>query len=428
MHLNFNLHKKQLIVFTSPARFRVCAAGRRFGKSFLSAVELLIAALQDTNEYGMSTALHEVWYIAPTYGQAKKIMWKMLLELGKDVIVKKWENETVVELINGRTIRLLGSDKPDTLRGSAVGFVVLDEFASMKPEVWDLIVRPALADTKGRALFIGTPDGLNHFYEIYKQGLNPKFTEWESFLFNTLDNPIIDEKELREAALTMTKAAFEQEFEASFQAAGGGDLDTSDIIYLPNSPKPGSLVMTVDPAGYGDTIGLTKSKLAKMDETAISVCEVSEAGWFFHDVIHGRWDIRETSLRIVRAAQKYRPAQVGVEKGALKNAIMPYITDQQRRLHTYFKIHPLTHGGKAKTDRIMWSLQGRLENGRIFFKEDQPWNKYIEQQMRDFPNPLAHDDGIDSMAYVDQLATPAYSMSSLVVEDEDYDNIYFEVD
>ena len=426
MELNFALHTKQLEVFQSDARFRVVAAGRRFGKTFLSCVELLLNGLQDVNEHGMSTKMHEVWYIAPTYGQAKKIMWKMLLELGKDVIVKKWENDTVVELINGRTIRLLGSDKPDTLRGSAVGFVVLDEFASMKPEVWDLIVRPALADTKGSALFIGTPDGLNHFYEIWLQGNNANFPQWESFLYHSVDNPLIDDTELKEAALTMTKEAYEQEFEASFAAAGGGDLVTSDSIYLPSSPQPGQIVMTVDPAGYGSSQGLTKSKLSKLDETAISICEVSTAGWFYHEVIHGRWEIRETSLKIVRAAQKYQPSKVGIEKGALKNAIMPYISDQQRRLHTYFNIEPLSHGGKAKTDRIMWSLQGRLQNGRIMMKENQPWNKAVEQQMNDFPNPLAHDDLIDSMAYVDQIATASYDFASMIIDDEDWDNIYQE--
>jgi predicted phage terminase large subunit-like protein len=358
-------------------------------------------------------------------------MWDMLNDLGRDLIKNKWQNELTVELINGRKIKLKGSDKPDTLRGSAVGFVVLDEFASMKPEVWDLIIRPALADTRGRALFIGTPDGLNHFYGIWKQGSDDSFREWASFMFNTLDNPIIDEEELVEAAGTMTQEAFAQEFEASFQAAGGGDLRPSDIIYMPNSPEPGSIVMTIDPAGYGDTRGLTKSKLAKADETAIAIAEVSPAGWFYHEVIHGRWDIRETSLRIVRAAQQYRPTRVGVESGALSNAVMPYIVDQQKRLNTHFKVWPLKHGGKKKQDRIMWSLQGRLENGRIFFKQgmdNRPleWHKYIIQQMNDFPNPMAHDDGIDSMAYTDQLASTVYHAETIVEDTEDWDDTYWE--
>lgn len=420
MDLNFSLHEKQLEVYSSNARFKVVAAGRRFGKSYLATVTLLLAALSAP----MKSA--KVWYVAPTYGQAEDIMWDMLFEIAGDLIVDKWKNKLTVELVNGQKITLKGADKPDTLVGSGLWHVVLDEFADMKPEVWEQSIRPALADHKGSALFIGTPEGLNHFYEVWLQGNNPEFTEWESFSYRSLDNPIIDEGELKEAAMVMTKELFEQEFEASFAAAGGGDLMTSDIIYLPNNPTPGQIVMTVDPAGFGSTKGLTKSRLSKLDETSISICEVSTDGWFFHDVIHGRWEIRETSLQIVRAAQKYRPAKVGIEKGALKNAIIPYISDQQRRLHTYFNIEPLSHGGKAKVDRIMWSLQGRLQNGRIMLKEGQPWNKAVEQQMRDFPNPMAHDDLIDSMAYVDQIATTAYDFAAMVTDDVDWDLVYHE--
>lgn len=423
MELNFNLHSKQLEVYSSPARFKVVAAGRRFGKSYLATVTLILAALSSPSK----TA--KVWYIAPTYGQAEDIMWDMMMEIGGNLIINKWKNKLTVELVNGCKITLKGADKPDTLVGSGLWHVVLDEFADMKPEVWEQSIRPALADHKGSALFIGTPEGLNHFYEVWLQGRNEAFVDWESFQYNSVDNPIIDEDELKEAAMVMTKELYEQEFEASFAAAGGGDLNPSDIIYVPKSPSPGQIVMTVDPAGYGDTKGMTKSKLSKLDETAISICEVSTDGWFYHDVIHGRWDIRETSIKIVRAAQVYQPSKVGIEKGALKNAIMPYISDQQRRLRTYFNIEPLTHGGKAKTDRIMWSLQGRLQNGRIYMKENQPWNKYVEQQMNDFPNPMAHDDGIDSMAYVDQIATAGYDFASMILDDQDnYDDIYFEVD
>lgn len=421
MELNFNLHARQLEVYQSKARFKVVAAGRRFGKTFLAAVMLLIAALNCPSR----TA--KVWYIAPTYGQAEEIMWQLLLEIGKDLIINTWKNKLTVELFNGQLITLKGADKPDTLVGSGLWYAVLDEFADMKPEVWEQSIAPALTDHKGGALFIGTPEGLNHFYNLYKQGQDPAFVEWESWQFNTLDNPVIEEEELRMAAQSMTRRLFEQEFEASFSSAGGGDLDTGHIIYLPQSPEVGTVMMAVDPAGYGDTKGLTKSAISAQDETAIAICEVSKDGWFFHDVIHGRWDIRETSVKIVRAAQQWHPSKVGIESGALKNAIMPYISDQQRRLRTFFKIHPLTHGGKKKSDRIMWSLQGRLENKRIMFKEGAPWIKAVEQQMRDFPNPRAHDDLIDAMSYIDQLGGVAYDFDSIVLDDEDWDDIYYEV-
>lgn len=421
MNLNFNLHEKQRIVFDSKARFKVVAAGRRFGKSYLAAIMLFLFALNAPKKSA------KIWYIAPTYGQAEDIMWQLMMEIGGDLIVNKWKNKLTFELINGQQITLKGADKPDTLVGSGLWYVVLDEFADMKPEVWEQSIRPALADNKGHAMFIGTPEGLNHFHQLFMMGNNPEFPEWESFQFNTLDNPIIDDDELKEAAQVMTKEMFAQEFEASFTTGGGGALKPSDVIIMPSSPTPGSIVITVDPAGYGDTKGLTKSKLSKADEHAIAVAEISESGWFYHDVIHGRWDIRETSLRIVRAAQQYRPSKVGIESGALKNAIMPYITDQQRRLNTYFRIVPLSHGGKKKQDRIMWSLQGRLENGRIFFKEGGTWHKHVFEQMNAFPNPMAHDDCIDAMSYVDQLGGAAYNMGGLITDDENWDDIYWEV-
>ena len=422
MDLNFNLHSRQLEVYKSEARFKVVAAGRRFGKSYLATVMLLLKALSSPKK----TA--KIWYIAPTYGQAEDIMWDMLMEIGGDLIVAKWKNKLTVELVNGMKITLKGADKPDTLVGSGLWYVVLDEFADMKPDVWEQSIRPALADNKGDALFIGTPEGLNHFYEVWLQGTKSEFTEWESFQFNTLDNPIIDEGELQEAAMTMTKDMFAQEFEASFTAGGGGELNTEDIVYLPECPEPGEIVMAVDPAGYGNTAGLQKSKLNKLDEMSIAVAEVHTGGWFYHDIVHGRWGVREASLQVVRTAQKYRPMRVGIEKGSLMNAIMPYIQDQQRRLGVFFKIVPLTHGGKKKQERIMWSLQGRLENGRIQMKAEQPWNKYIEQQMNDFPNPMAHDDGIDSMSYIDQLAKTVYGSGSIIQDTEDWDDIYHDWD
>ena len=417
--LDFNLHEKQRQVFVSPARFKVCSAGRRFGKSWLAAVKLITKALNSPHVNA------KVWYIAPTFSQAEDIMWDILLEVGKDVIVNKWKNKLTVEVANGVRITLKGADKPDSLVGSGLWYCVLDEFADMKPEVWEQSIRPALADHKGGALFIGTPEGLNHFYELWKMGQDPERTQWESWQFNSIDNPIIGEEELMEAARDMSKEMFQQEFEASFTSGGGSDLKQSDIIYLPQSPMQGRIYIAVDPAGFGGKDVLNKSKLKKLDEHAIAVCEVSESGWFVKDMIHGRWGIRETSLQIVRAVQRYRPAGVGIEGGALRNALGPYLEDQMKRLQVYFTPTNLTHGGNKKQDRIMWALQGRLQNGRLFFKEDAPWIRAVTEQMDQFPNPMAHDDLLDALAYIDQLAGVAYNIDSIAVDEENYDDIYY---
>mgnify|MGYP000099286566 CR=1 FL=1 len=156
--LNIDLHPAQLQIFNSTKRFKIVAAGRRFGKSYLSAWILLIKAIQSDSK--------DVFYIAPTFQQAKDIMWAMLTELGRDLIAQAYENTAVLTLINGRKIYLKGSDRPETLRGVGLAYVVLDEYASMKPQAWEPIIRPTLADVKGEALFIGTPAGKNHFFEL----------------------------------------------------------------------------------------------------------------------------------------------------------------------------------------------------------------------------------------------------------------------
>ena len=143
-------------IFKSTKRFKIASCGRRFGKSYLAAWLLIIKALQSKGK--------DVFYVAPTFQQAKDILWSILKEIGQDVIKATHENTATITLINDRKIYLKGSDRPDTLRGVGLSFVVLDEYASMKPEVWEMILRPTLADVKGEALLTGTPAGKNHVY------------------------------------------------------------------------------------------------------------------------------------------------------------------------------------------------------------------------------------------------------------------------
>ena len=161
--LNFSLLNWQQKVFASPTRFKVVAAGRRCGKSRLSAVTLLIEALNCPE--GSS-----VMYVAPTIGQARTIIWDLLHELGRPVIKSSHVNNLEITLVNGRKILVRGADNPDSLRGVSLTYVVMDESAYIKQDVWERIIRAALSDKKGRALFISTPSGRNWFYDVYKLG------------------------------------------------------------------------------------------------------------------------------------------------------------------------------------------------------------------------------------------------------------------
>lgn len=422
MDLNFSLHPSQLTIFKSNARFKVCAAGRRFGKSFLSAVTLIIEGLKDTNEEGYSLKNKDVWYIAPTFQQGKDIMWGLLKDLGRDVIESTVENTATIRLINGRQIKIKGSDRPDTLRGSGLGYVVLDEYADMKPQVWEEIIFPTLTDVEGGALFIGTPKGKNHFYDLYLAATEGEDAEWEGWHFNTVDNPLLNKELVAKARERLSTQAFRQEFEASFNATGGNIFKEDMIVLDENEPADGHYYIAVDPAGFGETKDLTQGRLKRLDETAIAIVKVHQGGWWVKNIDSGRWDVRETSIRILKHYKDVQAAAVGIENGSLKNALMPYMEDQMRRLGVYPRVEPLTHGGKKKTERITWALQGRFEHGRIKLNKGAYVRKFVEQLL-DFPNPLAHDDLPDALAYIDQIAVTNYDLSFSEDEFEILDDI-----
>lgn len=412
------LHDAQMEIFKSKARFKVVSAGRRFGKSRLAAWVLLINALQSKSK--------DVFYVGPTFQQSKDIMWGMLKDLGKDVIKAAHENTAVLTLINDRKIYLKGSDRPDTLRGVGLQYVVLDEYASMKPEVWEMILRPTLADVKGGALFIGTPAGKNHFYKLFMEASEAE-DDWESFQYQSTDNPLLDPKEIAAAKSTMSTQAFRQEFEATFETFSGGIFKEEWVTYVEDNRdfKEGTIghyVVAVDPAGFEQAIKDRGLKSSKLDETSIAVVKIVGDEWLVKDIYHGRWGIKETANRILNAAVDSEATTVGIEAGALKNAIMPYLEDEMRTKGRWVNITDVTHGGKRKTDRITWALQGRLEHGRIKFRKAD-WNNHFISQMMDFPSPLSHDDLLDSLAYIDQVSVADYAGSIELDEWEPMDAV-----
>ena len=414
--LDVQLHPAQLEIFNSTARFKVVSAGRRFGKSRLAAWILIIKALQSESK--------DVFYIGPTFQQAKDIMWNMLKELlhDTDLIETTHENTATMKLVNGRRISLKGSDRPDTLRGVGLAYVVLDEYASMKVEVWEQIIRPTLSDVKGGALFIGTPAGKNHFYDLYLEAEKDK--DWEAFQYTSIDNPLIDPKEVEVAKRTMSTQAFRQEFEASFVSFTGGIFKNEWIKYDENEPEEGNFVIAVDPAGFESVEKERGLKGSKLDETAISIVKIHGDKWWVKDILHGRWNIKETASKILQAAIENQATTVGIESGALKNAILPYLQDEMRTQGRWVVITDVTHGGKKKADRITWALQGRLEHGKITFNRNTNWNGELETQLIEFPSKGTHDDIIDSLAYIDQVSVADF-MHTIEIEEEwePYDDV-----
>jgi len=406
--LNVELLPWQQDVFNDKTRFKIIAAGRRTGKSRLAAWMLIIYALQATKGH--------VFYVAPTQGQARDIMWQTLLELAHPIIKSTHINNLQITLINGATIALKGADRPETMRGVSLKFLVLDEYADMKPTVWEQILRPALADQKGDAMFIGTPMGRNHFYDLYTYAATEEDPTYKAWHFTSYDNPLLDPSEIDVAKKSMSSYAFRQEFMASFEALGS-EIFKEDWIQFGDEPDDGDYYIAVDLAGFADVAHAHTSKAKKLDQTAIAVVKANTEGWYVADIIYGRWDIKKTAAKIFNAVAKYRPVSIGIEKGALKNAVLPYLTDLMKANQRYFRVEELTHGNQKKIDRVVWALQGRFENGQVVLGEGD-WNTEFCDQLFQFPNQLVHDDLIDALAYIDQLAKVSYYVD---FEEDDYE-------
>ncbi len=206
---HLSLKPNQTKVFKSKARFRVLVAGRRFGKTHLALTEIISTALRPNCL---------VWYVGPNDRQSKRIVWDRLKALTRPHWAKR-ANETQlrIDLKSGSTIVVNGAFHPDTLRGVGLDLIVLDECASMKAEAWTEVFRPALSDRKGRALFIGTPKGRNHFYERFEYAHNDP--AWAAFQFATAQGGLVDDQELCHAARELDPVSYQQEFGGEFVSA-----------------------------------------------------------------------------------------------------------------------------------------------------------------------------------------------------------------
>ena len=195
-------------VIKDHSRFRVLITGRRFGKTYLAINELAKFASQPNKK---------VWYVAPSYRQAKAICWSVLKE---KMIQHKWvksinHSDLTITLKNNSQITLRGSDNENSLRGVGLHGLVMDEFADISKETWYEVLRPTLSDTKGHALFCGSPRGFGNWsYELFKMGETNK--DWKSFQYTTLEGEQVSEDEIEQAKQDLDLRTFQQEYEATF--------------------------------------------------------------------------------------------------------------------------------------------------------------------------------------------------------------------
>lgn len=206
----------QTIAHNRPERYRVLVDHRRAGKTEFACAEMLDRAFKNTREGAL------YWYLAPQRNQAKTVVWERFKRIMGDTInlpgVKINESELSIRLPHGPTVQLWGCDKPDMLRGPGLDGVIMDEVAQMPSVIWGQIIRPMLMDTKGWAIFIGTPKGRNLFYRLHLAASQDTTGEWWTRIFTAQERQqILDvwPGHEREAAAYLSEvSSFRAELEA----------------------------------------------------------------------------------------------------------------------------------------------------------------------------------------------------------------------
>lgn len=243
-------HPGQREVHESPARFKVLACGRRWGKTRLGVNECL-----DVAAHG-----GRAWWVAPSY-KMSEVGWRPLARLATQAGGEVRKGERQIALANGGTVTVRSADNPDSLRGEGLDFAVLDECAYMQADAWRYALRPALSDRRGRALFISTPHGLNWFRDLWEYARQGQDSEWAAWQFTTADNPHIDPTEIEAARRILLSRIFRQEYEADFLTDAPGALwkrawlDSGRVLRAPDLRR---IVVAVDPSATarGDECGV----------------------------------------------------------------------------------------------------------------------------------------------------------------------------
>lgn len=292
-------------------RFCVLVAHRRLGKTVLSVNHLIKRAITDRKERGMYA------YLAPFRNQAEQIAWGYLKHYTSQIpAISINEQKLSILLPNGATIRIFGADNPDALRGMYFDGVVIDEVAQIKPTLWGEVIRPALADRKGWAAFIGTPKGINLFSQLYDQALNLMSKgdpDWIAMLYSVEQTHVIDEKELGALKVEMSENEYRQEFLCDFSAAQDNGLIPIDDIraaankfYRESEYMGAPLIYGIDVARFGSDASVIFKRRGLVA---------------FEPIVIRKFDNMALADRIAVEMAKEKPEAVFIDSGAGQGVI-----------------------------------------------------------------------------------------------------------
>jgi hypothetical protein len=349
--LGFDPRPHQREAHANRKRFSCLVWHRRAGKTVFSIMELLLAALDSKRErarYG---------YVAPFFGQAKAVAWTYLAAFARKVPETKIkESELSVEFANGAVIRLFGADNPDSLRGLYFDGVVLDEVADMKSPVWGEILRPALTDREGFAIFIGTPKGVNLFSKTYYDAIQDP--DWYADLRRAADTGAISDDELVLARKAMTASQWAQEMECDFAAAVDNVLIPLQVVLeagkrevLVQHYSQDAKILGVDVARYGDDR---------------SVCFFRQGRKAGVPLVWKGIDLMTLASQVAQQMDYYEPDAVFIDQTGIGSGVVDRLRQLGRR------VIGVDFGGKATDEKFQnkraemwWNLAKWMETASI---------------------------------------------------------------
>ena len=398
------LHEGQLSVAQDPARWKILCAGRRFGKTRLGVQLCLEVALKGGR----------AWWVAPTFSIAR-VGWRDIAasakSFPKEIEPRVSLANMQIDLANGGSIGVRSADNPQRLRGEGLDFLVMDEAAFCKPEVWAEVLRPTLTERKGSALFISTPIGRdNWFYDLWEQAEDAD--NWARFRFSTTDNPRIDPEEVEAARKEVGSIVFAQEYLAEFVDAGQGMLRPEWLKYYSIIPDTnGTLVCHVDGSEYYldaldkyGVVDLATTTNKDSDYTVItSFARTPDGRILVLDMTRSKMEGPDIIPAIKRAIEKNKLQYVGIERQGFQTTII------QMAQRSGIRVKNLKTD-KDKVTRAL-PLAARMEAGDVFLKRDTHWLPEAEREILTFPAG-AHDDIIDTLSYGVQLTQEQRSWSA----------------
>lgn len=407
MSFKISLHPKQHEVFHHSARFKVVAAGRRWGKSRLSQVSLIDRAARNKKTLN--------WYVAPSYRMAKQIMWNEM----NDLIPSQWirkKNETFMrfELINGSIIELKGADTPDSLRGVGIHYLVMDEMQDMRPEVWTAVLRPTLTTTKGHALFIGTSKAKNHFYDLWIKGIkggvpnfpyNPNYIK--SWQFPTASSPFVPDEEIESAKRDMDPKTFRREYLASFEAMSGlvyhcfdRNVHVGDYEFNPKLPIYIGQDFNIDPMS---------SAIMQLQENG-EVWIVDEIVLYSSNTLEAAEEIERRYWRYINQITIYPDPAGGSRQHARGETDLDIFREKGFKRIKYRKKHPAVSDRVNSVNKMLMSADGavRLRVNRKCRNTIQSFEQVIYKEGgREIDKSLSNEHVTDAIGYYLEYEFPS---------------------